>query len=146
MDFIEICQAIADGTGLVDGGMLDFSDETVKRGPSGEAETDDSREEIVGEDVVIPPIARFSDAIGDAAVEKAPRLGADAGFADVELLGQGVEGQRLALEEEGAEDTTGDAGQAIAFGGESHAFDESVAFVQQEGDREVGVDNFVRSV
>src|SRR5690348_273688 len=56
VDFIEICQAIADGAWLVEGGMLDFSDETVERGPSGEAETDDSREEILREHVVIPSI------------------------------------------------------------------------------------------
>ena len=133
MHFVEVRQAIAHCSWLLDGGILHFSDEAMERGPPAEAKTDDSREEIVGEDVVIAPIAGFSDAIGDAALEKAPRLGADARFADAELLGEGVEGKRFAFEEEGAEDAAGDTGEPVAFGGQSHAFDESVAFVQQVG-------------
>jgi len=128
---VEVRQALTHRAGLVAGRSLHFSDEAVKRRPSTQAEMDDAREEIFGQNVVIAAIAGFSDALGDATLEETPCLGADTRFADAELLRKGVEGKRFAFEEEGAKETTGDTGEAVAFGSESHTFDESVAFVQQ---------------
>lgn len=146
MNFVEIRQAISHRARLVTGGFLHLSDEPMECGPSAEAETDDSLEEIVGEDVVIASITGFGDAIGDTAIEETPSLGADARFTDVELLGEGVERKRLAFEQEGAEEAASNARKAVAFGGQPHAFDKSVAFVQQSGGSERGMDNCVRSI
>ena len=92
-----------------------------------QAEADDLAEEVGREAVIVTPVARLTNALGDSAFEEASRLSADAGLADSELLGQIIEGAGLALEEKSAEESAGDPGEAVAFGGESHALDEGLA-------------------
>jgi hypothetical protein len=133
VEFVEVRETFSYGARLIGGGVLHLGHEPMKCRPPAETEANNLREEIGGEDVVIASIAGFSDAFGDAAIEKATRLGAYAGFADAELLGEGVEGERIALEEERGEDSSSDAGQAVTFGGEPHALDEGVAFVHSGG-------------
>ena len=127
MDVVDVRKSVAHDTRLAPALCLHITNETMQPGPPVEAKTDDLGEEVGSECVVIPAIARFADALGDAALDEATGFGADAGLADVELLGEGVEGAGFVGEEEGAEEAAGDAGESVAFGGQPHAFDEGVS-------------------
>lgn len=127
MHVVDVREALSDDARLTPGVRLHILDEAMQRGPPVEAEADDLGEKVGSERVVVAAVARFADALGDAALEEAAGLGADAGLADVELVGELVEGAGLVGEEEGTEETAGDAGESVVFGGESHALDEVVS-------------------
>jgi hypothetical protein len=105
---------------------LHVASESVERRPTAQSESDDLREEIGREAVVVASISGFTDAFGDPSLDETARLCADARFADAELLGEIVERAGLAVEDECAEEAAGDTRQAVVFGGESHPLDEGV--------------------
>jgi hypothetical protein len=124
---VDVRKALSNDARLAPAVGLHITNETVERGPAVEAKTDDLGEEVGGECVIIAAVARFADTLGDASLDEATGLGADAGLADVELLGEGVEGAGLVGQEQGAEEAAGDTGEAVTFGRQSHAFDEGVS-------------------
>jgi hypothetical protein len=127
MYIVDVGKALADDAWLAGTVRLHLADESVQRGPAVEPKTDDLPEEVGSERVVIAAVSRLADSLGDATLDEATCFGADAGLADVELLGELVEGAGLVREQKSAEEAASDAGETIAFGGQSHALDEGVS-------------------
>lgn len=124
---LDVGEAITDDARLVADGRVHLVGEAMEACPTAEPGADDLDEEVRCEGVIIAAVANLADAFGDPAIEETSGLGADAGLAHGELLGEVVEGAGLIAEEEGAEESAGDTREAVGFGGESHAFDEGVS-------------------
>lgn len=96
-------------------------------GPEPELEPRERRLRVDG--VVVAPVARAADAGDEAELLEPTRVGADAGLADAEPGREVVEGTGLGLDDEVAEDASGDPREAFIFPEEPHRLDEVDAWI-----------------
>src|SRR5262249_21785036 len=74
--------------------------------------------------VVVASIPRSGDSFDDATLEKPPRIGAHARFADAEAFGELIERLRFVAQQQCAEESSGDGRQTIGLCRVAHTIDE----------------------
>lgn len=91
-----------------------------------EAQPHGSGKCIVSDPIVVSSVSGSADELYNSMVCEAPGIGGDARLADLELVGDFVQGERLVGNEEESEDTPGDSGESVGLELQSEAFDVSV--------------------
>ena len=123
VDVLELGEPRVNGGGRGES-LAGLAGEGAQGAPASEPMLDDASDVVWRDRVVVAAIAGATDALDDAALQKATGVGAHAGLAHAEERGEVIEGAWLLGGDQESEEAAGNAWQSVGLGGEPHLLHE----------------------